>query len=232
MRHRRERRERGVNGGRPGERAQGAEAGRVAVRAGAHMAEQGRRVCGRVRAGGGELRSAARRSRAGQRRVAWQCTWGARASGTGAARPRARMWRNVRGREQRVVAGGAARRAEHRVRVCARASRRSRGRGGRAKRARQRRKEGEKGEKEEKWRKEKEKEKERGEKRERKRRVGADRGEWSRVADRRPSGAGWDDGEEKEGGYGRWKKMERQWKTDVKTAEIRELGLELNDENF
>jgi len=36
----------------------------------------------------------------------------------------------------------------------------------------------------------------------------------------------------KEGGYGRWKKMERQWKTDVKTVEIRELGLELKDEKF
>ena len=87
--------------------------------------------------------------------------------------------------------GVTARRAERRVHACARAARRSRGRGGRAKRARQRRKEGEKGEKVEKWRKEKEKEKERGEKRERKRRVGADRGEWSRVIDRRPSGAGW-----------------------------------------
>jgi len=50
------------------------------------------------------------------------------------------------------------------------------------------------------------------------------------VIDRRPSGTGWRG--KKEGGYGRWKKMERQWKTDVKTAEIRELGLELNDEKF
>jgi len=95
------------------------------------------------------------------------------------------------------------------------------------------------GREKEKWRKEngkkgkeKEKEKERGEKRERKGHVGVDRGEWSLLADRRPSGAGWDGGEEKEGGYGRRKKMERQWKTDVRTAEIRELGVELNDEKF
>ena len=66
MRHRRERRERGVNGGRPGERAQGAEAMRVTAQAGVHVAKQGRRVCGRVRTGGGELRSAARRSRTDQ----------------------------------------------------------------------------------------------------------------------------------------------------------------------
>ena len=102
--------------------------------------------------------------------------------------------------------GVTARRAERRVHACARAARRSRGRGGRAKRARQRRKEGEKGEKVEKWRKEKEKEKERGEKRERKRRVGADRGEWSRVTDRRPSGAGWRGKKKREGTGGgkRW----------------------------
>ena len=99
MRHRRERRERGVNGGRPGERAQGAEAMRVTAQAGVHVAKQGRRVCGRVRAGSGEQCRDARRSRAGQRRVAWQCTWGARVSGTGAARPRAREWRDARGRE-------------------------------------------------------------------------------------------------------------------------------------
>ena len=63
--------------------------------------------------------------------------------------------------------------------------------------------------------KEKEKEKERGEKRERKRCVGADRGERSRVADSRPSGAGWDGGEEKEGGYGwRKKKEKKRWNDD------------------
>ena len=83
----------------------------------------------------------------------------------------------------------------------------------------------------EKWRKEngkkgkeKEKEKERGEKRERKRRVGADRGEWSHVSDRRPSGVGWDCGVEKVGGYGRRKKMERQWENgcqDNGNSEIR-----------
>ena len=69
------------------------------------------------------------------------------------------------------------------------------------------------GKEKEKWRKEnmgkrekeKEKKKERGGKRGRERCVGADRGERSRVADRRPGGAGWDGGEEKEGGNGRRK---------------------------
>ena len=65
-----------------------------------------------------------------------------------------------------------------------------------------------------KWRKEngkneKEKEKGRGRKRERGRCVGADRGERSRVADWRPSSAGWDSGEEKEGGNGRRKRNDR-----------------------
>ena len=66
---------------------------------------------------------------------------------------------------------------------------------------------------EKKRKREKEKEKERGEKRERNKCVGADRGERSRVADSQPSGAGWDGGEEKEGGYGRRK-------PDARTAEI------------
>ena len=63
----------------------------------------------------------------------------------------------------------------------------------------------------EKWRKEngkkeKRKRKRKGEReKERERCVGADRGERSRVADRRPSGTGWDSGEEKEGGNG-WRK--------------------------
>ena len=59
----------------------------------------------------------------------------------------------------------------------------------------------------------KKKKKMRGEKRERKKCVGADRCERSRVADSRPSGAGWDGGEEKEGGYERRK-------PDARTAEI------------
>ena len=65
---------------------------------------------------------------------------------------------------------------------------------------------------------------------ERERCVGADRGERSRVADRRPSGAGWDGGEEKEGGYGRRKKMERRLKPDVRTAEFLggKLGFRVN----
>jgi len=56
---------------------------------------------------------------------------------------------------------------------------------------------GSRGRREEKGGREKEKEKGRG-KRERGRCVGADRGDRSRVADRRSSGAGWDSGEEKE----------------------------------
>ena len=62
-------------------------------------------------------------------------------------------------------------------------------------------------------------EKERGEKRERKKCVGADHGERSRVADSRPSGAGWDGGEEKEGGYGRRKPDART--TEIMGAKIR-----------
>ena len=48
--------------------------------------------------------------------------------------------------------------------------------------------------------KKKKKRREREKERERERCVGADRGERLRVADRRPNGAGWDDGVEKEGG--------------------------------
>ena len=59
----------------------------------------------------------------------------------------------------------------------------------------------------------------RGEKRERERCVGADRDERSRVADRRPSSAGWDGGEEKEGGYGRRKKMGQRLKSDIRATE-------------
>ena len=68
------------------------------------------------------------------------------------------------------------------------------------------------GEEKRKWEKGKRKRKrkrEREKERERERCVGADHGERSRVADRRPSGAGWDGGEEKEGGNGRRKRNDR-----------------------
>ena len=48
-----------------------------------------------------------------------------------------------------------------------------------------------------------------GGERERERCVGADCGERSRVADRRPSSAGWDSGKEKEGENGRRKGDDR-----------------------
>ena len=62
---------------------------------------------------------------------------------------------------------------------------------------------GRKGKRKRKWRKENEKreqenEKRGGEKEKKGRRVGADRGNRSRVADRRSSGAGWDSSEERE----------------------------------
>ena len=51
---------------------------------------------------------------------------------------------------------------------------------------------------------------------------GGDRDGRSRVGDRQPHDAGWDGGEEKEGGYGRRKKekMEQRLKSDIRTAEI------------
>ena len=73
-----------------------------------------------------------------------------------------------------------------------------------------RREEGKKKKKngEKKRKREKEKEKGRG-KRERGRCVGADRGDRSRVADRRSSGAGWDSSEEKERSTVSGKRVER-----------------------
>ena len=113
--------------------------------------------------------------------------------------------RAVQGRGRRAREGWAGSgQGEHGVSGCSAARGRE---GGREKGERGIEKKKKNGEKKRKWEKgkEKEKEKERGEKRERKKCVGADRGERSRVADSRPSGAGWDDGEEKEGGYGRRK---------------------------
>ena len=153
-----------------------------------HAGEQ----CG-VRGSGRTAREGRRvRGRRGERACA--CAWAGRERGAraGAASGRVRPGRG-RGGEQAAV----------------------RGRGEReGKEEGKKKKNGEKKRKESgKKRKEKGKEKERGEKRERERCVGADRGERSCVADRRPSGAGWDGGEEKEGGYGRRK-------PDARTAEI------------
>ena len=110
---------------------------------------------------------------------------------------------------------------------CARGRERE-GRNGKRKRKRKRRMEkrkenGKKGERERK----------RGEGKEKRgRRVGADRGDRSRMADRRSGGAGWDSGEEKERSTVSGKRVERLMKSGAGTAESsgEELGFELNDE--
>ena len=68
-------------------------------------------------------------------------------------------------------------------------------------------------------RREREREKKKKKKKKRKReraggKFGGDRDGRSRVGDRQPLNAGWDGGEEKEGGYGWWKKKKKRWNDD------------------